>query len=170
MLTVKSIADFVATGTSTANASTTIAGAGTLYLKEIGIGDRISLSSASSTYATVTAIASDTSLTVDAALGNGTSQTINVKKSLFRAEDSSGTIRALINDLGKTTVYNQFLAPGGINPQWTTAKTYSVDDLVLKDSYLIRCLTAHTSGTYTTDVQSGYWQLAGGAKNWFINQ
>ncbi len=87
-------------GTTTANASTTITGSGTTFTTSLGIGDRISLSSASSTYATVTAIASDTSLTVDTALGNGTSQTINRKKSIFRVDDNTGSNKLVINDQG----------------------------------------------------------------------
>lgn len=87
-------------GTTTANASTTIAGSGTAFTTALGIGDRISLSSAASTYATVTAIASDTSLTVSTALGNGTSQTINRKSAAWRANVSSGTQAVLVNDQG----------------------------------------------------------------------
>ncbi len=86
-------------GTTTANASTTITGSGTAF-RLIAIGDRISLSSASSTYATVTAIARDTSLTVSAALGNGTTQTINVKKALFSLIDNSGALKVVVNDQG----------------------------------------------------------------------
>jgi hypothetical protein len=89
-LTVKPKANFTATGTTTANASTTITGTSTLFTTEIGVGDQIALSSASSTYATVTAIASATSLTVSTALGNGTSQTITVKKAIVRADTTSG--------------------------------------------------------------------------------
>lgn len=70
-------------GTTTANASSTITGVGTDYLNRIAVGDDISLSSAASTYSRVTTITSATSLTTLNTLGNGTSQTINVKKSLF---------------------------------------------------------------------------------------
>lgn len=107
-LTVTPRASFVATGTTTANASTTITGSGTLFLSEIGIGDRISLSSASSTYAYVTAIASDTSLTVSTALGNGTSQTINVLKAIFRLNDSTGTQKFLLDDQGNIITSSAF--------------------------------------------------------------
>ncbi len=104
-LTVKQPADVTNLGgTTTANASTTITGSSTNFTTQVGIGDRISLSSASSTYATVTAIASDTSLTVDTALGNGTSQTINLKKSLFRLDDSSSAVKLVVNDLGNIGV------------------------------------------------------------------
>lgn len=93
-------ADIVGNGTTTANASTTITGSSTLFLSDVGIGDRISLSSSAGTYAIVTAIASDTSLTVSAALGNGTSQTINIKRSIFRLDDSSSVMKFLVDDRG----------------------------------------------------------------------
>ncbi|MDP3986099.1 MAG: hypothetical protein Q8P77_01545, partial [Candidatus Veblenbacteria bacterium] len=91
-------------GTTTANASTTITGSGTTFLTTLGIGDRIALSSAASTYTTVTAIASDTSLTVDTALGNGTSQTINRKSAIFRLDDASASPKLVVNDLGRVGV------------------------------------------------------------------
>ncbi len=77
-------------GTTTANAATTITGSSTTFTYDFGIGDYISLSSASTTYAKITAIASDTSLTVDTALGNGTSQTMNRKSSPLRVVGTSG--------------------------------------------------------------------------------
>lgn len=70
-------------GNTTANASTTITGSGTSFLTQIKVGDLIALSSASTVYATVTAIASNTSLTVATALGDGTSQTIGVFTETF---------------------------------------------------------------------------------------
>jgi hypothetical protein len=89
-LTIKQKADFSATGTTTVNASTTVTGSGTAFLSEIGVGDLVSVSSAAATFATVTAVASDTSMTVYPALGNGTSQTITVKKAWFRADPNAG--------------------------------------------------------------------------------
>jgi hypothetical protein len=64
------------TGTTTANNTTSITGSSTLFTQELEVGDRISLSSAPTTFALVTAIASNTSLTVDAPLGNGTTQNL----------------------------------------------------------------------------------------------
>lgn len=87
-------------GTTVANASTTITGSGTAYLTDLGIGDRISLSSAPGTYATVTAIASNTSLTVSAALGNGTTQTIAYKRAIARYDTAAGAPAVLVNDVG----------------------------------------------------------------------
>ncbi|MDD5251713.1 MAG: tail fiber domain-containing protein [Patescibacteria group bacterium] len=110
-LTVKGLADVSPltdslqsfADTTVANNTTTITannGNGAWFTHNVGIGDRISLSSAASTYATVTAIADDNNLTVDAPLGNGTSQTINLKSSLFRADDASGATKFVISDRG----------------------------------------------------------------------
>jgi hypothetical protein len=71
-------------GTTTANAATTITGSSTNFwgtgADALQVGDQVSLSSASSTYATVVSIASGTSMVVSAALGDGTSQTINRRR------------------------------------------------------------------------------------------
>ncbi len=88
-------------GTTTANASTTITGIGTNFLNALGLGDRIALSSAPSTYATITSITDNATLTVDTPLGNGTAQTINVKRSLFRLDDAAGAPKLVVNDQGR---------------------------------------------------------------------
>lgn len=87
-LTIQSRSDFTATGTTATNASTTITGVGTNFLAQLGIDDRLTLSSGV-TIAWVTAIATGTSATVSTALGDGTSQTILVKKSLFGLNDAN---------------------------------------------------------------------------------
>ena len=99
-VTVQGNAQVVSAGTTTANNSTTITGVSTFFLKDVGIGDRISLSSAATTYGIVTSIASDTSLVVATALGNGSSQTINITKSFFRVQDYSAITKLIVNDLG----------------------------------------------------------------------
>ena len=91
-------------GTTTANASTTITGTSTVFTRQVAVGDRISLSSAASTYATVTAIASNTSLTVSSALGNGTTQTINLKKSIIGAQNNAGATQFILNDQGQVGI------------------------------------------------------------------
>lgn len=100
-------------GTTTANASTTIThgsgtGFATDFRRTVGIGDRIALSSATSTYSTVTAIGAADSLTVDFALGDGSSQTINLKHCIQRWDDSSGNVKAVINDQGRVALGNVF--------------------------------------------------------------
>lgn len=92
--------DSVLAATTTANASATITGVGTSFLSLLAIGDRISLSSAAGVFATITAIASDTSLTTSAVLGNGSSQTINLKKSIVNIKTAAGTSQLFISDAG----------------------------------------------------------------------
>ena len=102
-LTVQPPADLAGlTGTTTVNASNTVVGVGTLFLSELGIGDRISVSSAASTYKTVATIASNTSLTLvtGETLGDGTSQTINRKSSIQLWNNASGAQIGLVQDDG----------------------------------------------------------------------
>lgn len=99
-VSITQVADFVATGTTTASATGSITGIGTRFLSEISVGDQISLSSAPSTYFVVTAITSDTALTVTNTMGNGTSQTINVKKSPFSIISNTGTNYFLMSSVG----------------------------------------------------------------------
>lgn len=70
-------------GTTAASASTTITGSSSAFLSQVKVGDLIYLSSAPTAYATVTAITSDTSLTVDGLLGNGSIQTMRVFSESF---------------------------------------------------------------------------------------
>lgn len=96
-LTVGAWPDKTATGTTTVNASTTVTGSSTLFLTQIAVGDQIAVSSASSTFANVTAVASNTSLTVDTALGNGTTQTISVRRAIARFDDRSANVALLLD-------------------------------------------------------------------------
>ena len=67
-------------------------------------------------------------------------------------------------------VYTQRLYLGGIrvtapeanitwDGEWVTATSYSVDHLVGNDGNVYICLVAHTSGTFSTDLSSAYWEL-----------
>jgi len=119
------------TGTTTANASTTITGSGTSFTTEIAIGQRIALSSAPTVFATVLTIASNTSMTVSVALGDGSSQTIN---------------RAIGTDpmpllskpqwLGIDNIRGQFAGHPAVGDQWTIAPRYDYQkaNLLLYDS------------------------------------
>lgn len=48
----------------------------------------------------------------------------------------------------------------GVNPvgDWLTATAYSVNDAVWQDRILYRCLIAHTSGTFATDLAAVKWE------------
>jgi hypothetical protein len=56
-----------------------------------------------------------------------------------------------------------------LTQQWASGVTYAVGDLVTSQGYPVVCMTAHTAGTFATDVQSGYWQMAAPMKNYIIN-
>lgn len=103
-LTVMARADWTMTGTTTANNTTTITGSSTNFVEDVGIGDQIALSSASSTFATVISVASATSMTVDTALGNGTSQSIIRRQAPLRIKDRSGNQVNYIAPNGANTI------------------------------------------------------------------
>lgn len=46
---------------------------------------------------------------------------------------------------------------GGIS-NWATAKAYVIDDVVIQSQKIYQALTAHTSGTFATDLANGDWQ------------
>lgn len=72
--------DFKIPGTTAATAATTITGVGTSFLRDVRPGDKISLSSNPTVFSTVTYVDTDTQLRVATALGDGTSQTITVRR------------------------------------------------------------------------------------------
>ena len=76
-----------ATGTTLASSDTTITGVLTDFENDFAVGDSIYVSSATSTYATISSIANSTSMVVGTALGNGTSQTIYNRNRVSAALD-----------------------------------------------------------------------------------
>lgn len=65
-------------------------------------------------------------------------------------------------DIANASVGTDQLEPSlsiGINTaaDWMTATAYGVNDAVYESNKLYRCVTAHTSGTFATDLASGYW-------------
>ena len=152
-------------GTTTANASTTIVGSGTAFTS-LSTGDRISLSSASTTYATITAIASDTSLTVSTALGNGTSQTINVKKNMFKVIDSGSINRFLINDRGvlSTTLSNILCGDDSVS----NIGQFNISAPNISGQTMLS-LQSNGTARFSFFNTSGYTQAAGGNSNGSIN-
>lgn len=97
-LTAQPQADFTASGTGTAS-GTTVTGTSTKYLTEAGIGDRISLANAPSTFGYVTAIATGLSLTSSVSF-TATGQTMLVKKSIWGVNNSAGARQWTIDDQG----------------------------------------------------------------------
>lgn len=108
--TVKQAATGAITGTSNTKNSTTVTGSGTLFLTEVGIGDRIE--EAGFGYVLVTAIASDTSLTVTPALqGDSAANPLNTKKAISRWDDSSGATRVFFSDEGYVAIGSSLFRP-----------------------------------------------------------
>ncbi len=88
----------VLTGSIDPTASTTVTGVGTLFSTELVVGDRITVSGESRT---VTAIASDTSLTVDTAFTD-TADDVSPDKlaAIFVTRASDGTLAMVQNNFG----------------------------------------------------------------------
>ncbi|GEM_PF-6663697 len=81
--------------------SSTLTGTNTKFLSEVGIGDRISVPGVVAETKTVTAIASDTSLTVDSNFANTASgQTATLFPSILRAENSNNVVQMVMSDQG----------------------------------------------------------------------
>lgn len=110
-------------GTTPARQTTIIEGVGTQFKQLLEVGDRIALSSAPTVYAIITAIQTDTTLTVDTPLGNGTAlQAITFKRQARNvgaactnvgggdyacgAKDYSQTVDEEWENIGTTNAYN----------------------------------------------------------------
>lgn len=57
------------------------------------------------------------------------------------------------------TVYMIPLNP----PAWVTATSYAVGNFIKINSLIYRCIVAHTSGVFATDLSNGDWLLQAGA-------
>lgn len=87
--------------TTNINASTTLVlSPGGLFTSDIAIGDQVSVSSNPAIWANVVAVVDNDTLTLDAPLGDGTSQTLHVRYSIFRLEDNSNSLKMLIGPTG----------------------------------------------------------------------
>ncbi len=96
-LTVKAKANSSATGTTAVtNGVATVTGTSTFFLAEVALGDRITINGETKT---VTAIASNTSLTCDSNFAATVSgQTMTIISSIARMEDASGNIGLFMSD------------------------------------------------------------------------
>lgn len=54
------------------------------------------------------------------------------------------------------SVWKDVGGAGGIS-LWLTANPYNVNDIVIESDKIYRCLIAHTSGTFATDLIAGKW-------------
>lgn len=75
------------------------------------------------------------------------------------------TIQAYVLEFGDQ--YIRFYMDGGqiVNAYaaWETSTAYALGDLVTQTGSYYRCIVAHTSGTFSTDLSNGYWEATGGA-------
>jgi hypothetical protein len=56
---------------------------------------------------------------------------------------------------------NERYAAFGYIAAWATGQAYRIGNVVTANNKTFRCLTAHTSGVFYTDVAAGYWDLVG---------
>ena len=91
--------------TTTANSTKTITGsANANFIKDFALGDEVALSSAGTDFTYIEAIASATSMTVSSSVGDGTSQTIEVKRALVSFLDSSNNPEFVVSSGGKVGI------------------------------------------------------------------
>lgn len=121
----------VLTGTIDLTASTTVTGVGTQFLTELVIGDRITVGASPETR-TITAIASDTSLTVDTAFTDQANDTSPDKlAAIFVARASNGTLKMVVDDAG--TVYIPSMSTAGVVKNDTSGKLIGGNVLTAND-------------------------------------
>jgi hypothetical protein len=89
----------------------------------------------------------------------------NEKVRLISFEFSSS--QAYVIELGN--LYARFYKNGAqltkTYSAWLTTTAYSIGDLVTNSSVHYRCLVAHTSGTFATDLSNGKWVATAGASD-----
>ncbi len=108
-LTVQGTPSFSASGTvSVSGSSTTVTGTGTMFLTQVGVGDRIQITTnCGPETKIITAIDSDTSLTAQAFCGNASGVAMTVLPALFRIDDAAGApggTKLFVSDLGNVGI------------------------------------------------------------------
>lgn len=63
------------------------------------------------------------------------------------------------NSVGNDQLKSEVIIGLNAATSWLTATTYAVNDTVYQTNNLYRCLTAHTSGTFATDLAALKWSL-----------
>lgn len=89
------------TGTADPNGTTTLVGSGTLFLTELSIGDQITVNGETRT---VSAIASNTSLTVNTAFSDTVSTGITKKSADLIVQNSSGNVDFIVQESGNVGI------------------------------------------------------------------
>jgi hypothetical protein len=72
---------------------------------------------------------------------------------------TSGTVAEARLKLGLSDTPGAYVNRGA----WATATAYALNDLVTQTGVTYVCVVAHTSGTFSTDLSAGKWQIHQGA-------
>jgi parallel beta-helix repeat protein len=77
-----------------------------------------------------------------------------------RGTEANGTGGILLFSAGNCDIIgNQIFPMTKASTAWVTSTAYAVGDYVLSSSQVYRCLIAHTSGTFATDLSNGNWTV-----------
>jgi hypothetical protein len=95
---------------------------------------------------------------IDLELNNVKSSIDGIESNLLRIQRDDG---ALVNGSVTYDTLSPSLQTAGIAPAlpWVTGSAYAVSASVTHGSAFYRCLIAHTSGVFATDLASGDWVL-----------
>lgn len=90
-----------------------------------------------------------------------TTDEIRVNLALIQRDDGALANRVVTPD--SLSVASLALIGGGWTPRgaWVTATAYAVSDVVSQGGVSYVCVTAHTSGTFSTDLAAGKWLTIG---------
>jgi hypothetical protein len=116
-LRVTATASSTLTGTADPTASTTLVGTGTLFLTELVTGDRVTVNAETRT---VTAIATDLSLTVDAAFTDTAAAAITRLPAIMALRDSTGALKTWHDSTGAAN-FSSTVQAGGFKSSDGTA-------------------------------------------------
>ncbi len=124
-------------------ASTTVTGTGTYFLSELQVGDRITVTGETRT---VTAIASDTSLTVDVAFSDNANDTTPDRlPAALVVKDSTGATRVTIDSTGALNAWGGSITVGTA----TQAGTLTISD---GTSNTVTIASGSQTGNYTVSL------------------
>ncbi len=144
-------------------ASTTVEGVGTRFLTELRVGDVISLSTDPTVYATIVSIESDTSLTVNIAIGDGTAASITVRRTepitlVHLARQPNGRTAQIIGT--PTTLYRYQASDDVAYARDDSDQNYAEADYFAEDYTVEDTASAYFAEDYT-ETSPGAWIIIG---------
>jgi len=105
LLVASPTSDPVAKGAGTfTGPTTTVTITGSQFTSEIGIGDRVYANGLAGTVAVVTSVDSDTQITVNTAIGDGTGRTLRIKKALLGLRKADTNLAMIVTDTGNVGI------------------------------------------------------------------